>query len=161
MQLRIETFQRSTGGEYVAVVAAEGELLSSGACGGGITERNAVTEAINAYFNKGTELRIEAPAAYATIPYAANVDNLLRRRASTPAQIRILVDELLATDGATATIEYEDRNGAITTRNIAVSRREAHRVSGGFSEDYLVAVDLDIDEPRSFRLDRIHWMETK
>jgi predicted DNA-binding transcriptional regulator YafY len=51
---------------------------------------------------------------------------------------------------------YVDQGGNRTTRSIIPNKIEdRNRGVAGFPETYLVAYDLDKDEPRTFRVDRI------
>lgn len=55
---------------------------------------------------------------------------------------------------------YRDQGGNLTERRITVSKVEdRHRGVAGFPETYAVAFDLDKDEPRTFRVDRIERLE--
>ena len=74
--------------------------------------------------------------------------------------IRSMLNEALATDPTPRLkMVYTDRDDNLTTRDIYPSQIEERPGRLGFRQPYLVAVDVEKDEPRTFRLDRIDTLE--
>jgi predicted DNA-binding transcriptional regulator YafY len=83
--------------------------------------------------------------------------SLARRVAVDAAAIRVVLTE--AEPGDVLVIEYKDRDGDLTTRKIRLGSRGIHKPYRMWPEEYITAVDLEKDEPRTFRLDRIQRLE--
>lgn len=180
MKLVIETFQPHPGewgdGSWIAIATPDGALLSESGLAGAITERRAVHDAINSYFTRRDDAA-EAKAARKTLaldpvntpnaewetkPAPAPSLNLLV--AVSPAQIKAALQSAVAdNDGAgpkrTLTMSYEKEDGTPSVRDIIPYALDRKRAGFGHYVDYLDAIDVDVDEPRTFRLDRITRIE--
>jgi hypothetical protein len=159
-RLLVETFVREGGGT-VAFVCESSELLSSGACGGGVSERNAVMEAMNAYYNK-TQPFIIGPDVVvphqrdSVEPHSTPSTARIKRGAASTERIKELLIEVLSLDDVPQMqLGYSTENGIESSRAIVPIRVEQRRAGLGFQTDYLVALDVAKDEPRTFRMDRI------
>lgn len=160
MNLSIETFPRGDG--FIAVAVPDGQLFSKGSIGGGITERAAIQEAINAFFT-----RRDAEEAASRLPLDGPVtpppgSGLLREIvAVTNRDIdRLLTRALAETPTPPLTMTYRDAEDALTTRDIIPIRVENRPRGTGFKEQYLIALDPAKYEPlRTFKLDRIERLE--
>ena len=81
---------------------------------------------------------------------------LARRVAVSLSGIKALLEEAIQKD-ATVEIDYEDAEGNSTTRLILPKSISEPRGFGRYQ--YVSTFDLDKNEPRSFRLDRIEQVE--
>jgi hypothetical protein len=166
MKLVIETFQRSEQ-HYIAIACPDGSLWSEAAVGGGVTERSAIQESINAYFkrNEPVEPLVSAP----TIKLPDEPIVPLYRRGS----LRAVRGE--GEDGARAVltayfddtrlvkppvkIAYTDAEGSDTEREIRPLKLDEAPGRFGFLQPRLIARNVSDGEVRHFRLDRVRRME--
>lgn len=173
MSLIIEFMTRPTGGDWsetVALARYSGEPLSKAGVGSGDSDREAAQEAINSYFTRRTTeaeaQRLVSPQVPGARPVpATGAQSILGYRVeSTPQGVLSFIREAIASEPTPRlTLTYIDAQDAETVRDIYPSEvKEAQEtVSRPFSEPfYLVAVDCDKDEPRTFRLDRIVRLES-
>lgn len=173
MRLIIEILTRETrGGDrdggYLAICNTSGELLSKAGAGGGQTPREAAQEAINSYYarraadeNRGGFVIEPAPQLSPTELLGAG-SILDTRSESDPARVIAFLRECVAIEPRPRlTLTYTNAKDVETTRDIYPSEIKETRGLRGFREEkYLVAVDCDKDEPRTFRLDRIIKVRT-
>lgn len=75
--------------------------------------------------------------------------------------VRLLLELAIAAEETPRLcLTYDDRHGDRSTREIYPSKIEKKRMRGqAFQSEYLIAVDIDADMPKSFRLDRIVSLE--
>lgn len=182
MRLIIELLTRDAGtGDarddgYVALANYDGELVSKAGVGAGDTHRQAAQEALNSLFSRRAAeadaarlvspvaeafpFTLSSPIAVITEPGAGSI--LDRRVEQSPEGVlRFLREALRSEPTPRLTLHYEDGEGSETVRDIYPSEIRDGRGARGFEEPrYLVAVDCDKDEPRTFRLDRIIQLET-
>lgn len=162
--LTIETYSRGEG--HLAIALTAGELLSTAGVGGGDTEREAIQQAVNSYFNRRepTELQLGPPSPLVMASAAPGAGSLLGcpARMTTFVGICNLLREALRQDlKPRLTMTYTDAENNTTERDIIPAELKPWRPRAGFEEDrYLVAIDCEKDEPRTFRLDRIKALET-
>lgn len=162
-RLYVELYPRGDG--FLAIALREGELLADAGICGEASERRAAIGAIHSYFN-----RQERPAAVvvhephpADESWVTNHEQRPQRGGrlvyTDETSITRALREAVTTDG-TFHMVYRDQGGNLTERRITVSKVEdRHRGVAGFPETYAVAFDLDKDEPRTFRVDRIERLE--
>lgn len=167
MNLVVETFQN--GERWLAVICPAGSLMSEGRVGAGVTERAAVQQAVNAYYKNDSEPwlgtgqpgtqegRIAAALPNLSTPTPAErrgaLNHSLGRVYTTNLQRALLVTAI--ENREEVVMEYSDASETRTERTIRPVKIETRRPGSGFSEDYLIAVDVEKDEPRTFRFSRI------
>lgn len=156
---------------YIALASYEGDLLSKAGVGAGSTHRQAAQEAINSLFsrrdaeaatNEPFILRDASITLHASHPALAGAGSLLDHRVETEQRniIAFLRESIAAIPKPHLSMEYRDAQGTETVREIVALEITQTHPPGGFLEDrYLKAIDLDKDEPRTFRLDRITRLE--
>lgn len=87
--------------------------------------------------------------------------SLLENRAETPDAIRKLLEDSIGS-GRTLHLHYRDRAGNETQREIVPTAiKQEQWNSAPFKEDYVMAVDVELAEPRSFKLSRIIALESR
>lgn len=180
MRLLVHAFQPGPindwgDGTWLAIARPESAPISQAGIAEGSTERSAVQGAINAYYTRLDAVRpavvtvnntFDAPSRSAVVPSdreflrpALRV-SWNRNVAVDVPSIRTMLQEAIASDPTPKlAMIYEDRDGNRTSRDIYPSELQNKRGGLGFGQEYLVAVDCDKDEPRTFRLDRIEQLE--
>lgn len=158
MILNLEIIERDAG-EFVTYIA----LIEKGVdlvAGRGDTEREAAAAAINAYFREPPTSFI-APAL--STPSGGNAETTVWESDNAPfydlnGAVRLIEDAISLKQNIL--LHYTDARDNSSVRKIEPSRIEERRGTHGFFEaTYLIAVDVDKDEPRTFRLDQIKRME--
>lgn len=167
MRYIIETFQRENG-DHVALFTPEGELLTTSGVGGGTTEREAVQAAANSYYSRAAEsepFTLSSPRFVLRLGETETLgsQSILDHRCETTQQgiVQFAKEAIASEPTPRLRLHYTDSQGTDSVRDIYPSEVKSTRPGyGGFLEErYLVAVDCEQDEPRTFRLDRIRALE--
>lgn len=189
MLLSIDTFRRNStpsDSPWVAIICEQGDKIENGRIGMGVTERAAVQSAINGFYaSRQTAPRVVQPTeAERTVGpeplFSATIPRGVRRSSeanegvapehpadawrrttpifTTPSGVMMALRNAILQEQAVI-LHYVDARGASTRRVIKPYKIEERRPGSGFAENYLIALDVEKDEPRTFRMSNIDRIE--
>jgi predicted DNA-binding transcriptional regulator YafY len=169
MKLTIELLAREAPNAYVALCKFPDEPLSRAGIGEGSTQRQAAQQSINSYYSRReadanplfsitfSEPLTEFAIASDKLGARSILDG--RRETERAGVLAFLRSAIAADPTPQLSLEYEDADGVVTTRDIYPSSIEERPDPHFMVPVYLKAVDCAKDEPRTFRLDRIRAVE--
>lgn len=156
--ININTYDAQDGVLAIAVRGAG--LVSNGGLGLADTERAAVEQAVRSLFMREAAYAA-ADASQAKVVHDPEPD-VVRESAgvsageihTSVAAIEGVLRNAAAIPGCELRLTYRDARGNVSLRRVKVAEVESDA-----AHDYVKVYDLDIDEPRTFRLDRVEAVE--